>query len=285
MRWGSDGPQLNVDREAKPLVGRTVFLPREINDHLTAALTDAGAHVHAHPLTRTVLRDMFHVKHALAQIERGSYSWIIITSVRTIKALAAAAAGEPYSDYPNYEPLRTVIQHAIASGTQFAALGRKTTEACERVGASPTVSVEKHATAEDLLAAFTSGPACQYNARALIPASALARPVLADGLANQGWIIDRVDAYTTEPLDSLPAHIGAGWKAGLFDAVVFTAGSNARAAVELLGVPAASTRVVTFGEPSAQAATDAGLHVNAIAPTQDAEGIITALQIALNDKE
>lgn len=285
MRWGSDGPQLNIDRNAKPLVGRTVFLPREINDHLTAALTEAGAHVHAHPLTRTVLGDMFHVKHALAEIERGSYTWIIITSARTIKALAAAAAGETYSEHPDYAPLRAIIQRAVAAGTQFAALGRKTADACDSVGATPAVSVEKHATAEDLLAAFTSGPACQYNARALIPASALARSVLADGLAHQGWVVDRVAAYTTEPLDDLPAHIGAGWQAGLFDAVVFTAGSNARAAVELLGVPAASTRVITFGKPSAHVAAEVGLHVDAVAPTQNAEGIIAALQVALNDKE
>ncbi|MDO5728645.1 MAG: uroporphyrinogen-III synthase [Actinomycetaceae bacterium] len=266
-------------------MGRTVFLPRAVDDHLTAALDAAGAHVHAHPLTRTVLGDMFHVKHALAEIERGSYTWIIITSARTITALAAAAADEPYSAHPNDEPLRQIIARAMASGTQFAALGQTTVDACERVGATPAVSVGKHATAEDLLAAFTSGPACQYNARALIPASALARPVLADGLAHLGWVVDRVAAYSTEPIDQVPPHIAAGWKAGLFDAVVFTAGSNARAAVELLGIPATSTRIVTFGPPSAAVATEVGLHVDAIAPTQNADGIIAAIVAALNNED
>lgn len=285
MRWGSDGPQLNVDRDIKPLVGRTVFLPREINDHLTAALTDAGAHVHAHPLTRTVLGELFQVKHCLSEMRRGSYTWVIITSARTIDALAAVAANEPLSTHPDEIPLRRIIEDARAAGTQFAALGAKTTAACERVGAAPSLSVGAHATAEELLNKFTEGPACQYNARALIPASALARTVLADGLAERGWVVDRVAAYTTEPIDSVPAHIAAGWTAGLFDAVVFTAGSNARAGVELLGTPCPSTRIVTFGEPSAHAAREIGLGVDAIAPTQDAAGIIHAVQSALNTKD
>jgi uroporphyrinogen-III synthase len=63
----------------------------------------------------------------------------------------------------------------------------------------------------------------------------------------------------------------------MIDAAVFTAGSNARAAIELMGPPVESMQVVAFGEPSAQVAREVGLRVDAVAPTQNAAGIIAAL--------
>ena len=64
-----------------------------------------------------------------------------------------------------------------------------------------------------------------------------------------------------------------------------TAGSIARAVVDLLGMPEPHVAVVTLGEPSAAASDAVGLRVHAIADTQDGPGVVDALVHALTEEK
>lgn len=277
-RWGSDDLPLGKTQQDRPLTGRTVLMPRPASDHLVEAVKNAGAHVIPQPLTSTVLTPSFDVKPNLKALGEGAYTWCVITSPRTLTALACHISGSKMFDEDvAMEPLADLLQAAKRAGTMFASLGETTTAALRDFGVKPDVSTGARATQEELLAAFSSGPSCQYYARAWFPGSSLSRPFLADAWAERGWEIDRTAVYKTVPVANVDKRVRTGWSHGMLDAAVFTAGSNARAAIELMGSPVESMQVVAFGEPSAQVAREVGLRVDAVAPTQDAAGIIAAL--------
>lgn len=277
-RWGTSDLPLGDTQRERPLTGRTVLMPRAKGDHLVRAVEDAGARVVAHPMTRTILTPSFDVKPSLKLLEGGHYTWCVITSPRTLIALACHLNGvRSYDEDVDMAPLAELLQKSSHAGTTFASLGETTTRALRDLGVEPEVSVGAKASQEELLAAFSNNPSCQYYARAWFPASSLARPFLADQWAKRGWEIDRAAPYTTAPIDDADEALRTAWNHGMLDAAVFTAGSNARAALEILGPPAETMKVVAFGDPSAKVCADIGLHVDAIAPTQNADGIIAAL--------
>ncbi|MDO5721977.1 MAG: uroporphyrinogen-III synthase [Actinomycetaceae bacterium] len=275
--------------DQRPLLGRTVFLPRPPQDHLTQALEQAGARVLAHPLTTTRLvpapgEGINHARAALREFEKGAYSWVFVTSMRTVKALAAHAANLPYSEDADTDALREAIAAATEAGTQFAVLGEKTAQLLRELGANVALVAAGKATAEELAQQFLhrdGAPACQYYARAWIPVSQLGRNVLAAELADAGWMVDRTDVYTTIAVEEVARTLRTAWEHGLVEAAIFTAGSNARAASQLLGPAPPTTKIVTFGPPSAKVAGECGYQVNALAQEQTAAGLIAAVRQAL----
>lgn len=283
-RWGSEDLPLGQVQQDRPLTGRTVLMPRPDGDHLVEAVRNAGANVIAQPLTRTVLTPSFDVKPNLKALGEGAYTWCVITSPRTLTALANhLASSNKFDERVDLQDLADLMQTAKRAGTMFATLGETTTASVRALGIEPAVHVGEKATQEELLAASSSGPSCQYYSRAWFPASAQARSFLADEWAGRGWEIDRTPVYKTVPIEKVDSRVSTGWTHGMIDAAVFTAGSNARVAVELLGSPVDTMKIVAFGEPSANVARELGLRVDAIAPTQNADGIITALQQAFKE--
>lgn len=288
QRWGEGGPE--VHDPVRPLLGRTVFIPRPSADHLVRTVEAAGARVLAHPLTETELvpdptaGGINPVTAALAEFSRGSYSWVFITSPRTVTALAAHAAGSPYSDQVDQEPLADLIRQATAAGTRFAVLGEANATRLRQLGAQVPVVVSGRASgahlAQEFLARDTSAR-CQYYGRAWLPASALASDTVSDALRAAGWVVDTCPVYTTVPVRTVPPSLRTAWSHALVEAVIFTAGSNARAASALLGKLPATTKVVTFGEPSARVARACGFPVTTIAIEQTGAGLVRALQHAL----
>ena len=277
-RWGSDDLPLGQTQQDRPLTGRTILMPRPDGDHLVEAVRNAGARVIAQPLTATVLTPTFDVKPNLKALGEGAYTWCIITSPRTLTALANHLSdSKKFNEDVALQPLADLMQMAQRAGTMFASLGETTTSSLRALGIEPAVHVGEKATQEELLAAFSSGPSCQYYARAWFPASSQARSFLADEWALRGWEIDRTPVYKTVPIAEVDERVTTGWTHGMIDAAVFTAGSNARAAVELMGLPVHEMKVVTFGKPSAKVARELGLRVDAIAPRQNAAGIVYAL--------
>ncbi|MDO5049107.1 MAG: hydroxymethylbilane synthase [Actinomycetaceae bacterium] len=278
-RWGSKDLPLGQTQRERPLTGRTVLMPRPAGDHLVKAVENAGARVIAQPFTRTILTPSFDVKPALKALADGSYTWVVITSPRTLTALACHVQGvRNFDEDVPTGALSDLLKSAKQAGTNFAALGEATTRALRDIGIEPDLSTGAKASQEELSKAFSTGPSCQYYSRAWFPASSLARSYLADEWALRGWEVDRTSVYTTAASSEIGEQARTGWTHALIDAVVFTAGSNARAAVELLGPPAPSIKVVAFGDPSAKVISELGMKVGAIAPTQNAQGIITALQ-------
>ena len=283
QRWGGRTAP-DVDRSDAPLTGRSVFIPRSGADNLSASLRAAGAHVHAHPLTRTELDT-----NPLPYLMAGVFDWVVFTSKRTVKAFAAfASADSPaaaqYADQPDYAPLREVWRQARASslhGFRVAALGQSTASELREVGIEIDFEVVEKVTAEEFCHQFTSAPpGFTRHPHLWGPASAKARHVIKDELTRKGWGVDQTPVYDTVAVTSVPTEVSTGWTMGMFDAVVFTAASNAQAAANLLGPLPDSSRVVTFGPPSARAAQAAGFSVDAVAQTQTAAGLVAAVEQA-----
>lgn len=223
----------------RPLAGRVVLVPRlREPDPLARALRTAGAAALCAALTRTVPGDAAELASASARLAAGEYAWLVVTSARTAEMLDVGAT-----------PASTAVAAvgSATAGALAAALGRDP----ELVAGGSARSLL------DALAERGVAP----GARVLLPQSALAAPLLAEGLRGLGARVERVDAYTTRTVGAadLPPGLVGRWRAGGVDAVVVTAGSTARAVVELLGPAPPGTAVVTLGGPSRAAALAAGL--------------------------
>lgn len=237
------------DRSAHPrdkgpalrsLSGRVVLVPRlREPDPLARALRTAGAAAVRAALTRAVPGDAAELAAASARLAAGDYDWLVVTSARTAEMLDVGAT-----------PASTAVAAVgpATAGALAAALGR-----------DPEL-VAGGSSARSLLDAL-AGRGVAPGARVLLPQSALAAPLLAEGLRGLGARVERVDAYTTRTVRAadLPPGLVGRWRAGGVDAVVVTAGSTARAVVELLGPAPPGTAVVTLGGPSRAAALAAGL--------------------------
>ena len=231
------------------LVGRRILLPRE-DGPLAQSLRDAGADVTCVPLTETVAE-------VFPRLPRDA-NWVVFTSPTAVRVL-----------------LDQGFDLAALGRSGVAAVGSATKRALDAHGVRVSLCPGSSASAADLAALFPSG-----SGRVLIPGSGLAKPDLADALRAKGWTVRSVATYTTKPLDAAPPALAEAWARGDFDAVVLTAGSVADGVRTLLGTPPAHTKVVAFGRPSATAAAECGLTVDAVAATQDGPGLVAALVAA-----
>ena len=254
------------------LTGRVVLLPRvKEPDRIASALEWAGAKVLRAAVTRTVPGDAAALEETARRITAGEAAWLVLTSARTVKALA------PYLHVP------------VPSTLQVAVVGPATARAwTELTGASPDLVARGSASALLEEPALAGGPQAGPDSaqRVLLPASALADPALADGLRRAGWEVERVAAYTTVTADTcdLPPGMGSTWATGGVDAVVLTAPSTTRAILELLGPPPSTTRLVAIGATTAAAARDLGLPVAATASSPTPEGVLQAtIDVMMSD--
>lgn len=261
LRHPPDEPREAADA---PLAGRVVLLPRvKEPDRIASALEWARAKVLRAAVTRTVPGDAAALEETARRITAGEAAWLVLTSARTVKALA------PYLHVP------------VPSTLQVAVVGPATARAwTELTGTSPDLVTRGSAAALLEEPVLAGGPQAGPDSaqRVLLPASALADPALADGLRRAGWEVERVAAYTTVTADTcdLPPGMGSTWATGGVDAVVLTAPSSTRAVLELLGPPLSTTRLVAIGATTAAAARDLGLPVAATASSPTPEGVLQA---------
>ncbi|WP_454921688.1 uroporphyrinogen-III synthase [Actinomyces naeslundii] len=266
LRHPPDEPREAADA---PLAGRVVLLPRvKEPDRIASALEWARAKVLRAAVTRTVPGDAAALEETARRITAGEAAWLVLTSARTVEALA------PYLHVP------------VPSTLQVAVVGPATARAwTELTGTSPDLVTRGSAAALLEEPVLAGGPQAGPDSaqRVLLPASALADPALADGLRRAGWEVERVAAYTTVTADTcdLPPGMGSTWATGGVDAVVLTAPSSTRAVLELLGPPPSTTRLVTIGATTAAAARELGLPVAAIAPSPTPEGVLRAVIAAM----
>ena len=266
LRHPPDEPREAADA---PLAGRVVLLPRvKEPDRIASALEWARAKVLRAAVTRTVPGDAAALEETARRITAGEAAWLVLTSARTVEALA------PYLHVP------------VPSTLQVAVVGPATARAwTELTGTSPDLVTRGSAAALLEEPVLAGGPQAGPDSaqRVLLPASALADPALADGLRRAGWEVERVAAYTTVTADTcdLPPGMGSTWATGGVDAVVLTAPSSTRAVLELLGPPPSTTRLVTIGATTAAAARALGLPVAAIAPSPTPEGVLRAVIAAM----
>lgn len=245
------------------LSGRVVLLPRlKERDRIASALERAGARVLRAAVTRTVPGEAATLEATARRIMAGEAAWLVLTSARTVEALA------PYLHVP------------VPSALRVAVVGPATARAwTELTGTAPDL-VARGSAAALLKEPELAGPLPAPNAarRVLLPASALADPVLADGLRRADWEVEQVAAYTTVTADAhdLPPDLERTWATGGVDAVVLTAPSTTRAVLELLGPPPQGTGLVAIGATTAAAAHELSLPVAATAPSPTPEGVLQA---------
>ena len=264
-RTDSAGGQPGLPREGggAPLSGRVVLLPRlKERDRIASALERAGADVLRAAVTRTVPGETAALEATAHRIAAGEAAWLVLTSARTVEALA------PYLHVP------------VPSALRVAVVGPATARAwTELTGTAPDL-VARGSAAALLEEPELAGPLPAPNAarRVLLPASALADPALAEGLRRAGWEVEQVSAYTTVTADAhdLPPNLEHAWATGGVDAVVLTAPSTTRALLELLGPPPQGTGLVAIGATTAAATRELGLTVAAVAPSPTPEGVLQA---------
>lgn len=201
----------------------------------------------------------------LESLRRGEYSWVVITSARTVKYLQQLLAAEPY----------------IKTFPQVAAVGKASSQAASKAGWNVTLQAGGNAT--DLARCFANlTPSPSRPSRVFLPGSALTKPDLAAVLSELGYQVDSCALYTMTPVSACPEEYFHA------DAVAVTSGSNLRALADFgifssCPTPSARAlpRLVCIGKPSAQVAADLGLKVCAVAKTADASGLAQALRSCL----
>ncbi|TQL48074.1 uroporphyrinogen-III synthase [Homoserinimonas aerilata] len=241
------------------LHGRHVLVPRggELGERLASLLREAGATVTTAPLIRfTAAENPSAVAAALERLAEGRYDWLTVTSATTVTVLSEGDA-------------------VIPATTRVAAVGEATASALRGAGHRVDFVPEHDGSAAGMLREWPGG-----GASALLLQSAIAAPTLAEGLAALGLAVDVVAAYRTLPVDA-PRDVVDAAHAGLFDAILLTSASVARQVARQLHPLPVSTLLVCIGAPTAQAASEAGLSVAAIATRSSAEALVDAVADAL----
>ncbi|GIW10826.1 MAG: hypothetical protein KatS3mg061_1883 [Dehalococcoidia bacterium] len=185
------------------------------------------------------------------------YDWVVVTSANGAAALMSALAeGGPVP---------------VPERVRFAAIGPATAAALQAGGIVPAL-LPTLARSEGLLAALG-----ECTGRVLLASAANARPVLAEGLRQQGALVTAVEAYRVVP-QPLPAPLQVALRRGEITDVVLTSGTAARAlAAGLAGSPLVS-RVICLGPVTAAAARRAGLPVHRVAREASEAGLLAALE-------
>lgn len=213
------------------------------------------------PVTRSRPVSEPRISECLNSLRRGEYSWVVITSARTVKYLQQLLAVEP--------PIKTF--------PQVATVGKASALAASKAGWNVTLQAGGNAT--DLARCFANlTPSPSRPSRVFLPGSALSKPNLAAALSDLGYQVDSCALYTMTPVSTCPEEYFRA------DAVAVTSGSNLRALADFgifssCPTPSARAlpRLVCIGEPSAQVAAQLGLEVAAVAKTPDAVGLAQAI--------
>jgi uroporphyrinogen III methyltransferase / synthase len=258
--------------ERRPLNGTSVLVPRARQQAgtLSRLLTERGAEAIELPLI--AIRppaSLDPLDRAIAELARGAYAWIGLTSVNGVAAVRerAEAAGH---------------DARLLAGARIAAVGPGTRAALRAWGINPDLEPARATTAE-LAAAFPPAPVPPGDARpVLLPRSDLANPELSTVLRGKGWDVVDVVAYRTVPLDEMPASTRARLDNGEIGWLAFTAASTVQGFLRAYGgPPPKGTRVAVIGPVTAAAAAAAGLPIHARAHEHTIPGLVAAIEHAV----
>jgi uroporphyrinogen III methyltransferase / synthase len=240
-----------------------VTRPAEQSAELARLLEERGARVVVAPAIAIEPADPADIASAAERLRAGEFEWIVLTSRAGVEALFAVLG--------DHRPPARV-----------AAVGESTARALGSFRVEPDL-VPGTFTTEALGEAFPWG-----QGRVLLARADIASAELEAVIAAKGWTVERVDAYRTSPVRTLPEEAIEALSAGRVDAVTLTSASTVRgfvdaarrAAVDLL--PPA----VCIGPVTAAAARQAGLDVAAEASPHTIEGLVEALERVLGaDRE
>jgi uroporphyrinogen III methyltransferase/synthase len=241
--------------ESRPLFGRRVVVTRPAGqaEPLVGALRAAGAEPVVVPAVETVAAEDGGAALGAAVAEVGTYDWVVFTSANAVE-----------HTFAHLHDARSL------GGVKVAAVGSATAAALEPRGVMADL-VPAEFVAEALVAAFPTAPP---GGRVLLPRSASAREVVADGLAAKGWVVTAVDAYRTVPASVSERDRRRVAEA---DAVTFTSGSTVDGLVAACGIDGLPPVVVCIGPVAAGACEHHGIEVAAVADPHTVAGLVAAL--------
>ncbi|MHA7275071.1 uroporphyrinogen-III synthase [Arthrobacter sp. Hz1] len=300
-----------------PLDGVRVVLLRgaDRSGPVVEELRSRGASVQLLPLIDFVTPDDdAPLDAALDLLREGGFTWLLLTSSTTVRALKqrSAARGED-------------LTAALHPGTRIAAVGEATARALAAEGIRVDLvpgSVGEGSSGAGLAATFAR---LTPEGRILLPQADLAAETLGRALIDQGWELLRVTAYQTVAYPADPARritpdiapdrpapgprgasradtvaaidtvteldrdgFWAAVDAGDVDAVVFTSPSTVRrlsdgAPVSWAGILPAGPAAVMIGATTADEAAKYGIPGGAVAVEPTPAGIADAIAAAVRD--
>lgn len=248
---------------ARLLDGRPVLVPRggEAGERIARLLAEHGAEAVLVPLIQQEPpRDGEPLAAAVADLNRGAYDWVAVTSAHGAAALVA---------------------HGARPGTaRVAAVGPATAAALTAAGFAVEL-VPAEFTGERLGEALVDtvradvGPRGIGPRRVLLPLSEIAETTLEDALRAAGLSADRVTAYRTVPVEAdAAADAALGDRIG---AVLVLSSSGARALAARFAPLPPGTVVAAIGEPTASELARLGIPAAVVAREHTAEGAVAAL--------
>lgn len=254
-----------MSKSKSPLFGKRVLVtrPAHQNHDFAAALEAAGAIPILAPAIAMLPPDD-EASAVQAVNAAAEYAWIVFTSANGVRAF--------------FRLLDARREDARALGNaRIAAIGIKTAQAVREQHVFADLVPQSYI-AEDLADALIA--ASQPGDKMLIYRAEEARDVLPDKLRAAKRNADVVAAYKTEFTDDP----GFAQKAAQSDILTFTSASTVRGFAHNLGGSEAAARtaetkiVACIGPITAQAARDAGLRVDVVAPEFTADGLLAALE-------
>jgi uroporphyrinogen-III synthase len=240
----------------RSLAGTVVLVtrPADPSDELVRRLTRAGATPIVAPTIQIAPSRSAALTRALRDLSAGRYAWVTLTSRSTVDMLA------------------TRLHSPADVRADVAAIGAGTAEAFRAwAGRAPELTSATYTTAA-LARTFPRG-----HGRVLCARADVAPPGLEDALAAKGWSPERVDAYRTRMVSSLPKEARDALGEGRVDAITFTSASTVRGFVGAVSAIRGNPKVVCIGPVTARAARGSGLRVSAVANPHTIAGLVDAL--------
>jgi len=201
---------------------------------------------------------------------RAEAGWFLLTSRAAIRALDALVGRSALED---------AVRVGAARGLRGAAVGPSTAAALRELGLQDVLEPEV-ATSRGLLAALRAhddgagadGAGADLR-RAVLPCGAQAMKGLGAGLAQDGWEVEEIVVYTTDPLATVPPSVAA-LAAGRIPVLVLRSPTAVRAVAAHVPVLPATTVAVCGGPTTATAvrATWGITPVMSDGPTAEAVG-------------
>lgn len=250
--------------ESRPMHGRRVVVTRAVAQasEFVAALERLGAEAIVFPTIRVVdPPDRAPLVRAIRRL--GSYDWVVLTSVNGVDRFWSELEAEG-------------LDARALGGVKVACVGPATAEALARRGIRPDLVPPRY-DAESLVDTLAERGGDWAGARVLLPVAAGARVVVEEGLRGRGAIVERVEAYRTEP-DAAGARAVRAWlDAGEVDVITFTSPSTVENFVAAVGADVGRAAVAVIGPVTEEAARRCGMRVDVVAQEHTIPGLVQAL--------
>lgn len=245
----------------KNLTGKRILVTRaqkQAADLCDALVAEGALPIPFATIEISPLKDFTQLDAAFTALTAREYAWVIFTSVNGVTACQERLA-------------QTGAGMEIFSSARVAAIGPSTAGMLESLGVRVDFIPGEYV-AERIL----DGLGDVSGKRILLPRAELARPALAEALAQAGAQVDEIPVYHT----LLPSPDPTGQEAlrqGV-DVITFTSSSTVRNFVSMIGNEIGEALVACIGPITAQTAQELGLPVHIVAKAYTIPGLVEVLK-------